>query len=63
MELFLKVFGSKNATLHEEALMAVGAVANGKPYPPPSLNALDHFHNCLALAHFDPVEFEHASHF
>jgi importin subunit beta-1 len=29
MELFLKVFGSKNATLHEEALMAVGAVANG----------------------------------
>lgn len=33
MELFLKVFGSKNATLHEEALMAVGAVANGAASP------------------------------
>eukprot|EP00967_Tisochrysis_lutea_P053819 scaffold67089_cov34-Tisochrysis_lutea.AAC.7 len=30
MELFLKVSGSKNATLHEETLMAVGAVASGE---------------------------------
>lgn len=29
MQLFLEVFNSKNATVHEEALMAVGAVANG----------------------------------
>merc|ERR1719426_675156 len=28
MHLFLKVFGTKNSTVHEEALMAVGAVAN-----------------------------------
>jgi hypothetical protein len=30
MQLFLQVFGAKNSTVHEEALMAVGAVANGK---------------------------------
>jgi len=29
MVLFLKVFESKNASVHEEALMAVGAIANG----------------------------------
>lgn len=29
MQLFLEVFNSKNATVHEEALMAVGALANG----------------------------------
>ncbi len=29
MQLFLQVFGAKNSTVHEEALMAVGAVANG----------------------------------
>jgi len=28
MQLFLQVFGAKNSTVHEEALMAVGAVAN-----------------------------------
>jgi len=28
MGLFLQVFGAKNSTVHEEALMAVGAVAN-----------------------------------
>jgi len=28
MGLFLQVFGAKNATVHEEALMAVGSVAN-----------------------------------
>jgi len=28
MGLFLQVFGSKNQTVHEEALMAVGAIAN-----------------------------------
>ena len=40
MQLFLQVFGSKNSTVQEEALMAVGAVANGatatrRPPPPP----------------------------
>lgn len=29
MALFLRVFESQNATVHEEALMAVGALANG----------------------------------
>jgi importin subunit beta-1 len=29
MQLFLQVFGSKSASVHEEALMAVGAIANG----------------------------------
>jgi len=29
MQLFLEVFNSNNSTVHEEALMAVGAVANG----------------------------------
>src|SRR5689334_19169359 len=29
MILFLKVFESKSASVHEEALMAVGAIANG----------------------------------
>ena len=33
MGLFLQVFGSKNQTVHEEALMAVGAIANGDPPP------------------------------
>ena len=28
MQLFLQVFGAKNSTVHEEALMAVGAIAN-----------------------------------
>lgn len=28
MQLFLQVFGAKNSTVHEEALMAVGSVAN-----------------------------------
>lgn len=28
MALFLRVFGAKNSTVQEEALMAVGAVAN-----------------------------------
>lgn len=28
MSLFLQVFGAKNSTVHEEALMAVGTVAN-----------------------------------
>lgn len=29
MNLFLQVFNSKNASVHEEALMAIGAIANG----------------------------------
>lgn len=29
MQLFLEVFNSNSSTVHEEALMAVGAVANG----------------------------------
>lgn len=32
MQLFLEVFGAKSSTVQEEALMAVGAVANGAPY-------------------------------
>ena len=41
MQLFLQVFGSKNSTVQEEALMAVGAVANGATAtrrPPPSFS-------------------------
>ena len=34
MELFLQVFASKNSTVHEEALMAVGAIANGERVRP-----------------------------
>lgn len=33
MALFLQVFSSKSASVHEEALMAVGALANGKNMP------------------------------
>lgn len=29
MQLFLQVFSSRSASVHEEALMAVGAIANG----------------------------------
>ncbi len=29
MMLYLQVFSSKSASVHEEALMAVGAIANG----------------------------------
>jgi importin subunit beta-1 len=31
MQLFLQVFSAKSASVHEEALMAVGAIANGMP--------------------------------
>ena len=40
MQAFLQVFGAKNSTVHEEALMAVGAIANGErhlaPRPSPA---------------------------
>lgn len=38
MALFLQVFSVKSASVHEEALMAVGALANGIFYCFPVLN-------------------------